>query len=98
MHIHLCAVQIHYNGGNTWIWIDFDFVGIYGSVSFWYWTNRWYVGMVGVCLNQSKGALILDHVVVGIRLGSPYYEVLMNALYNTGLMTIKTTDIELTEN
>ena len=31
--------------------------------------------MVGVCLNQSKGALILDHVVVGIRLGSHEYVV-----------------------
>ena len=41
LHTHPCAVQIHYNGANTRLRIDFG--GLNGTVSCWLWTNRKYV-------------------------------------------------------
>ena len=43
---HPCAVKMGYNGDNTRLRVH------HGTVSFWHWTNRWYVGMYGwLCLN-----------------------------------------------
>ena len=45
---HSSVIWIRYNDNDIRLCADIDW--IYGTVSCWLWTNRWYVGIV-VCLN-----------------------------------------------
>ena len=44
------------HGNNIWFYADVDVDWIYGTVSYWLWTNREYVG-IGACLNLNVSLL-----------------------------------------
>ena len=58
LHTHLL---FNCNDNDIWLCADVDW--IYGTVSYWFWTNRTYVG-IGACLNSNVYTMHHDAIVI----------------------------------
>ena len=62
---HTPATQLHYNGIRPCAVVDVDWT--YGTVSYWLWTHRKYVG-IGACLNLNVSLLSIRYTMTPSRL------------------------------